>query len=1031
MKKKINIIKKMKKIQIIFIVLFISIIYSESNDCSETFESSMKYYCENLNINTTHGCSYSNGKCDFNFKTCSSYSGSDETICKKIIPYSNTRKCIIQRSICTEVDKDCDDYDSESRSPSCSLLNPGTGKRCVLSGEQCKTHYNSCGDFTTGVDKTKCEKNIPSNSDNKCKWQSSACVEVPKECSDYSNTYYSNCESLTTSSTDKVCITNDLGRCEEQYKTCELYNTKETSKTETGCKSLKTVSSVTTYGITFDNTKVCDYSGTTCSTRDKTCEDITTGSYDCQHFTPKDTDKICIYSGSQCKSQYKTCELYNTKETSKTETGCKSLKTVSSDSTNGYITFDNSVVCDYSGTTCSTRDKTCEDITTGSYDCQRFIPKDTDKICIYSGSQCKSQYKTCELYNTKETSKTDAGCKSLQTVLSVSAYSGPSFDSTKVCDYSGTTCSTRDKKCSDITTEKECEGFQISDTDKICIYSGNQCKEQYKTCSFYNTKVTNKNKGDCEAIKIYNNGFDTSSECVFSNTDSTCSQVKKACSKFTTSSSCNSHTLDDTNKKCIFISNACVEQYKTCEIYEQQTTKDKDVCERILPYYTYGNYLDESSKCKYEDGHCVRKKKDCSEIDKDYCYGYDLDGDHMCILENDVCKSVYKSCSNYNNDPNKSAEGCKATKVYYPSSSSINYNYKCIYEENTCKQKQLTKCEDYESGQDGKYCTSISSSYKKCVFKNNKCETNYTSCPGDYGETVTEDVCKTIVPTTEYYKCVYENKKCIRKYKECSEYKGNSYDYCQNYCVASDTTNKKCFYEDNNCIEKYIYCSAYKGTNKKECESIIPYNSNNGYSLVNKHKCVLNTDNICEQVLKECSDAKTQTQCGYITPSDTNKKCVYKNDICQEQYIDCDAYNNNGKETVTQSKCESIILRDSNAYKCVFKGSNCIKEGIVCTDITKDNYKDICTGITANSLAKKCAYSNSACSEVNKSCLEITSSSATEEMCSAAPTSDSNKKTCAKKTEGSGCEEREKSSNFSLINKFKFSLFFIIIGLLF
>ena len=944
MKKKINIIKKMKKIQIIFIVLFISIIYSESYDCSETFESKMKSYCENLNINTTHGCSYSNGKCDFNFKTCSSYSGSDETICKKIIPYYNTRKCIIQSSECTEVDKDCDDYDSESRSPSCSSLNPGTGKRCILSGEQCETHYNSCGDFTTGVDKTKCEKNIPSNSDNKCKWQSNACVEVPKECSDYSNTYYSNCKSLTTSSTDKVCIKNDLDRCEEQYKTCELYNSKETSKTETGCKSLQIVSSVSTNGyITFDNTKVCDYSGTTCSTRDKTCEDITTGSYDCEHFTPKDTDKICIYSGSQCKSQYKTCELYNTKETSKTDAGCKSLQIVSSVSTNGYITFDN----------------------------------------------------------------------------------------TKVCDYSGTTCSTRDKKCSDITTEKECEGFQISDTYKICIYSGNQCKEQYKTCSLYNTKVTNKNKEDCEAIKIYNYNFDTSSECVFSNTDSTCSQVKKPCSKFTTSNTCNSHTLDDTNKKCIFISNACKEQYKTCEIYEQQTTKDENTCEEILPYYTSSDYLDESSKCKYEGGRCVRKKKDCSEIDKDYCYGYDLDDDHMCILENDVCKSVYKSCSNYNNDPNKSAEGCKATKVYYPSSSSINYNYKCIYEENTCKEKQLTKCEDYESGQDGKYCTSISNSYKKCVFKNNKCETNYTNCPGDYGETVTEDVCKTIVPTTEYYKCVYENKKCIRKYKECSEYKGNSYDYCQNYCVASDTTNKKCFYEDNNCIEKYIYCSAYKGTNKKECESIIPYNSNGYSSLENTHKCVLNTDNKCEQVLKECSDAKTQTQCNYITPSDTNKKCVYKNDICQEQYIDCDAYNNNGKETVTQSKCESIILSDSYAYKCVFKGSNCIKEGIVCTDITKDNYKDICTGITANSLAKKCAYSNSACSEVNKSCLEITSSSATEEMCSAAPTSDSNKKTCAKKTEGSGCEEREKSSNFSLINKFKFSLFFIIIGLLF
>ena len=164
--------------------------------------------------------------------------------------------------------------------------------------------------------------------------------------------------------------------------------------------------------------------------------------------------------------------------------------------------------------------------------------------------------------------------------------------------------------------------------------------------------------------------------------------------------------------------------------------------------------------------------------------------------------------------------------------------------------------------------------------------------------------------------------------------------------------------------------------------------------------------------LKVCEDAKNSYECSSITPTNSKKSCIYENEECKEQYKDCDSYNNNGEETVTKSVCESIIL-SSDSYKCVFKeGNTCEREKIDCSDITKEKYKQECSGISASSAEKKCSYSNSACSEISKSCLELSSVySATSAICSAASTSDPNSKVCVKKEQGIGCEEKDKNSD--------------------
>ena len=1022
------------KLTLILLLSLYQLSKSESDYCAEKFDSHVGYYCKNLYINSTHNCAYSNGKCDYNYISCTSYQGTDESICKNIILSNNYKKCILDETNenkCTEVSKDCDDYESGL---TCSSLNAGTGKRCVSNNDndhKCEAHYNLCANFRDGVDKIKCEANIPSDSSKKCEWDSTnnICKDVDKKCTDYTSlTPYGGCSSLKTSDdTKKICISSSSGiGCTEQYMTCELYNENESSKSKTACETIQIYS-----GGSFDDSKKCSFSGNTCSTKDKSCEDIS--SIDgCYNFVPKDKDKICIYSNRECKEQYKTCELYNTKATSKNQADCLSLKIYSD--TDGD--FDDSKICSYAGTTCSSRDKTCEDLE--EEECEDFKPKDRDMICILSGGKCKSQYKTCELYNNKVSSKNEADCLSLKIYSDYENY----FDDSQICTYSSGTCSSRDKLCSDIKDESNCENFKPKDTDLICIFDGGQCKSQYKTCELYNEKAETKSESECTALHIYINGkFDTSSECVYDSDSQICSTSKKPCSSFT-SSSCSSHIPNDSNKKCAFINNECVEQYKTCELYDTYAAnKNSQDCQNISPYRTGYDSLDNESRCVFTDSHCTRKSKDCSEISgSTTCIYHTLDDNNKrCIYDNGQCKEVYKSCSAYNFASNKNEAGCKGITVYNYN-GGINYNIKCIYEEETCQEKTLSECSDYESGMNEYYCRNIpSKSYKKCVFENNKCLEEFTNCPGN-SEDISEEKCRSIEPSDGYHKCTMdENNKCVSTLKSCTEYKGTYYYYCENYLTHGE--NKKCFYENEKCIERYIYCSSYTGNNKDECEAIIPYKEGTTTtSLSSTHKCVMETTG-CTLKDKGCEEASDSNQCSQINSNlrsknilDSNKKCKYDNNQCFEQYIDCDAYSKS-RATVEKDICEAIILENDASAKCEFvsgtSANTCVKKNKVCSDIKVDDYKDYCPSITL-SLGKKCSYSNSACKESNMSCKELENNSGVnEDICSAATTSDSNKKKCVLKSDNSGCQETDKpSSTGNFGPEIKFSLLVMIISLL-
>ena len=226
-------------------------------------------------------------------------------------------------------------------------------------------------------------------------------------------------------------------------------------------------------------------------------------------------------------------------------------------------------------------------------------------------------------------------------------------------------------------------------------------------------------------------------------------------------------------------------------------------------------------------------------------------------------------------------------------------------------------------------------------MKNNECIEHYISCPSGANK---ETCLAKPYSSSVYKKCIYdENKGCIEQDKECSEYEeGMS---CSSLYTPDE--DKMCFMDNGQCSAKYIYWESYKGKDKATCEAIIPY-SDEKASLKNSHKCVLDKDNNCVKVAKECKEAKTFHQCVYEINPPENKKCVYQNGECQEQYIDCNTYNTVKSGQIDKSECESIIILDVSdlltTKKCQFieATSECQTKEKTCPDFKQDDYEITC-----------------------------------------------------------------------------------------
>ena len=618
-----------------------------------------------------------------------------------------------------------------------------------------------------------------------------------------------------------------------------------------------------------------------------------------------------------------------------------------------------------------------------SDDCKNVFSNATHG-CLYTGNKCELRFKGCSSYT--------------GTDKSVCANRVPdnAFENAyHKCELVGNKCEDVLKKCSDYEEGiTDCEKLKAEEDNQRCILNNNRCESHYKTCS-----LSGKDQQTCEK----NIPSDKSLECVWEG--SVCNEKPKKCkeTKFYNDDDCYGlEVTDSKNQICLGSDDGCKEQYKTCELYnEKVSNKKREECES-LRYDGKNNY-----KCFFKDGACSTGTK-CSDFTYESgCKGFiPSDTDKKCSFINGVCKEIYKTCELYDTktkiDDKKEAD-CKEIKEY----DNSGY-YKCVFDtdKKSCGKQKLTKCDHYETGMDESYCYNIYlNDYKQCTIKDNKCVEIFTGCPRT-AEKLSKENCEAIDLGNYYYFCRYNEK-------------------------------------DNGCYERLKDCSL--GKDESSCKSIVLYKEDVGRVYTKKSaKCVWEKDS-CVENPKVCGDAQNAAECSLINPTSSNKKCIYLNGQCKEQYEDCNAYNKNGKETIEQNVCESIVLGDTS-YKCTFKSGNpneCVQEKkySTCSEFKKDDYEYVCTSYGSNppislSIDYKCAYSNSACSEVQKNCLELSNEpKVDEEICESAPTSGNNKY-CSLKADKSGCEEKEKENadnkgNFGLCyKKLWFNLLIIVFGLL-
>ena len=122
---------------------------------------------------------------------------------------------------------------------------------------------------------------------------------------------------------------------------------------------------------------------------------------------------------------------------------------------------------------------------------------------------------------------------------------------------------------------------------------------------------------------------------------------------------------------------------------------------------------------------------------------------------------------------------------------------------------------------------------------------------------------------------------------------------------------------------------------------------------------------------RKCSDFNHELeypyQCKYFIGEDDTKRCVFINNQCEEQFINCEDYN----ENVQPNICESIQpyndIEESiyYIYKCVYNNGNCQKILRNCDDFRPEEEDEyFCYLLSPIDESKKCIYSNGNCIEL-------------------------------------------------------------------
>lgn len=851
----------------------------------------------------------------------------------------------------------------------------------------CYNTETTCADFNARLS-TACQNIIPSS--GTCIYLANQCVQAYTTCTDYAPTTgfdESICKALTTTTARKKCgvvITDDIKTCEEVDKTCEELYTKE------DCLE----------GVTQENSRCLFVGGILpkCELHYDSCENTALDTKEkCEANIPKVPTDYCTWSGSSCTSANRKCEdyiIYEGKDTDDKNLDCTDIEVL-------------------------------------------------DKECILYGDIC--YYKECIGFSEEE-------CSNIKPF-----YEGVGFSRTEKCSYVWVD---EERKCSPVARtcgeykrgyddETICPFLTITENMKLCRYdpTKEKCRELYHRCSDYNSiPVDERNNGTCHesiTVLMLENPY---IEC-YLNADKECTEFDKPCSKLS-ESYCNAKDFgSDSPKRCLFVNNACIETYKTCEDYEYNEElndqKNNDTCHEIILEDPYKEcYLN-------EDKECVPVDKPCSKLTENSCNAKDFgtSSPKRCLFVNNACIETYKNCELYQSEVSELAkrkkEDCEIIDPYYTYSEKGEDSskiFKCVFDDaedkKTCKGV-LKQCEDYK-GADEIECDRLTGNIggdeagkMKCKIIEGKCVKQYINC-NTYDSTedsTNKTICESIKLTLENKKCILKNDKtCKEIFRSCSEYKGNSQSKCSSYGNYDEDDYKICSIVNGKCTEipNYYYCSDYRGTNQNECESIKPYRTD-GYGIDTSSKCVYTSKEGCIKQAKPCREAASEFECPLIIPSDSEKKqCVYVNGACVEQYKTCALYDEEEDERpIDKTICESIVIKGTTenhlTHRCKYtpvdetdpdSRATCTSVRRECSDFNAEMIKGQCSNIIPTDITKKCVFDNNNCSPQSKTCLEMSlvnfnTGDDPDEICGNADTSSQNKE-CKAKSDDTGCEEVDK-----------------------
>ena len=569
--------------------------------------------------------------CKSHFNICEDFTNAESSTCPLNIPLDPLKECVwnSESTKCETKYKACLDASIIPSIDICHLLTVSTdgktaGKTCIFSGTSCIEDYAYCEDYKgeasgdcTAIRPLKTDK-INYDSMKKCAFDSTKankCYTVDKyvNCNDYT-TGLNNpqlCLSLKSADPTNKRFVYDYNRdvCEDQYQTCEKYNSKTDGKSQTDCKNI----------ILLEKSKKCvwnaEKTNNQCETAGKDCNYYKSylPSEFCTEIILSDNNKHCIKVGAECKEAYKNCASY----TGKDKKTCESIS-LGSTSSKCILEKDSK---------CVEKTLTCSEASTQEQ-CTKAKPTDSKRECIYHNSKCIENYKACEDYE----GNNKLICENIV------QFNG------KKCVFDSVKCKSYQKICEEAENEAECKLIEktgVSNPDRICAFDATtqKCFENYKYCSdFRGNDAT-----FCSKIKPYDStgeNLDTAYYCVDENDGIGCKKKLLGCSiagtdaAFCERISANLKESTNSKKYCRFINGPCQEDYWTCGSYDEETF-NPTTCAGIKP----NNYLIYHCEAGTDtDGNQI-----CKEVEQKDCdnYGSKYDSTHF---EN-LCTNIKPYCS--------------------------------------------------------------------------------------------------------------------------------------------------------------------------------------------------------------------------------------------------------------------------------------------------------------------------------------------------------------------------------------------------